>query len=338
MSVTTTSGRSVATAVANSVQVAVRRDEVEILDRLEHADDSLAREIVVLGEDDPNRHRRRLSLRDVDRPATRALVPAHPERVVRRALVRASTDLAYSLACRARAPAEREPAPSNVVEAKVRVPLPAALGGVAAPLVNRLRTASASLVILTAPAGYGKTTLAAQWAERERRPVAWLSVDEADDDAARLLAQIAAALDRLERQADKPAARRRKEWTDELARLAARLRVERGLRARGRRRPSPPLPQRDEGIGDAGRADPGRVGAGAGRRDTRPRLPIARLRADGRLLELQAGELALSRREGEALLRGLDAGLAADDADDLLERCEGWAAGIRLGALASSRR
>ena len=69
-----------------------------------------------------------------------------------------------------------------------------------------------------------------------------------------------------------------------------------------------------------------------------PGLAIARLRASGKLLELQAGDLALSRREGEALLRGLDAGLADDDARDLLDRCEGWAAGIRLSALASVDR
>ena len=201
--------------------------------------------------------------------------------------------------------------------------------------MNRLRTASASLVILTAPAGYGKTTLAAQWSERERRPVAWLDVDEADDDAARLLAQIGAALDQLEGQADKPAARRRKEWTDELARLAARLRSSEDfvlvvddahlIRSRNATKALATLAEQvpaGSALALVGRLTPG--------------LPIARLRADGKLLELQAGELALSRREGEALLRGLDAELAADDAEGLLERCEGWAAGIRLGALAST--
>ena len=66
-----------------------------------------------------------------------------------------------------------------------------------------------------------------------------------------------------------------------------------------------------------------------------PSLPIARLRADGRLLELRAADLALSRRESEALLRCLDAGLSDDDAADLVERCEGWAAGISLSALAA---
>jgi LuxR family transcriptional regulator, maltose regulon positive regulatory protein len=203
------------------------------------------------------------------------------------------------------------------------------------PLVNRLRTASASLVILTAPAGYGKTTLAAQWAERERRPVAWLSVEEADDDAAALLAQIAAAVDRLEGRSEQPAVRRRKEWTAELARLAARLSSSEDfvlvvddahlLRSRNATKALATL---------AEQVPAGSVLALVGR--LTPNLPIARLRADGKLLELQAGDLALSRREGEALLRGFDTELASDGAADLLERCEGWAAGIRLGALAST--
>ena len=200
--------------------------------------------------------------------------------------------------------------------------------------MNRLRTASASLVTLTAPAGYGKTTLAAQWAERERRPVAWLTVDEADDDVARLLEQLAMALGRLEGRADKPAVRRRKEWTDELARLASRLSSSEDfvlvvdnaqlLRSRNATKALSTLAEHvpaGSTLALVGRLTPG--------------LPIARLRADGKLLELQAGELALSRREGEALLRALDAGLAADDGAELLERCEGWAAGIRLGALAA---
>ena len=50
-------------------------------------------------------------------------------------------------------------------------------------LVERLRASdSASVVSITAPAGYGKTTLLAEWAERDRRPFAWVSLDEADGD------------------------------------------------------------------------------------------------------------------------------------------------------------
>ena len=196
-------------------------------------------------------------------PPRRALVPAHRERVVPPLWCR--VDRPRILPGMPRSSSGRtRPEPSNVVEAKVRVPSPPPWAVSRAPLVNRLRTASASLVTLTAPAGYGKTTLAAQWAERERRPVAWLSVDEADDDAAHLLAQIAAALDRLERQAG--TRRTPAEGVDGRARATRHpAALERGLRAGGRRCSSPPLPQRDEGIGDPGRADPGRVSAGAGR-------------------------------------------------------------------------
>ncbi len=197
--------------------------------------------------------------------------------------------------------------PSNVVEAKVRVPPPPPWAVSRTPLVNRLRTAAASLVTLTAPAGYGKTTLAAQWAERERRQVAWLSVDEADNDAAHLLAQLVAALDPLDGQEDRPTARRRKEWTAELARLASRVGSSENvvlvvdnahlLRSRNATKVLSTL---------AEHVPAGSTLALVGR--LTPALPIARLRVDGKLLELQADELALSRREGETLLRELDSG------------------------------
>ena len=53
--------------------------------------------------------------------------------------------------------------------------------------------ASASLFSVTAPGGYGKTTLLAQWAARGAGRVAWLSLDERDNDPETLLAYIAAA-------------------------------------------------------------------------------------------------------------------------------------------------
>ena len=202
--------------------------------------------------------------------------------------------------------------------------------------MNRLRAASASLVTLTAPAGYGKTTLAAQWAARDRRPFAWLSVDESDDDPALLLGQLAVALDRIcpsVGTADR-SVRRRTQWTAALPRLASRLSsiadfvlvVDNAhlLRSRNSTKTLSTLVEH---------VPPGSTFALVGR--LTPGLPIARLRADGKLLEVGSEELALNRRESEALLRGLDAGLTADEAADLLERCEGWPAGIRLGALAS---
>jgi LuxR family maltose regulon positive regulatory protein len=67
------------------------------------------------------------------------------------------------------------------------------------PLVNRLLAApSAPLICVVAPAGYGKTTLLAQWSERKDPRVGWVSVDQRDNDPVVLLTYVAAALDRVE--------------------------------------------------------------------------------------------------------------------------------------------
>ena len=54
------------------------------------------------------------------------------------------------------------------------------------------------MICVVAPAGYGKTTLLAQWAQRNPRRVVWISVDHHDNDPAVLLTYLAAALDRME--------------------------------------------------------------------------------------------------------------------------------------------
>ena len=64
-----------------------------------------------------------------------------------------------------------------------------------------------------------------------------------------------------------------------------------------------------------------------------PALPLARLRSQGRVLEIAAGELRLSAEEAATLLR--NAGVDLDDAAvaELTERTEGWPAGLYLAAL-----
>lgn len=69
-----------------------------------------------------------------------------------------------------------------------------------AALVARLNgglTAGRSVTLLAAPAGYGKTTLAAEWATQIARPVAWLALEEADDDPLRFCTYFVAALQRV---------------------------------------------------------------------------------------------------------------------------------------------
>src|SRR3954471_16563917 len=55
-----------------------------------------------------------------------------------------------------------------------------------------------SLILVTAPAGYGKTTALSQWAGEDSREFAWVTVDEADGDPVRLAGHVALALHRIQ--------------------------------------------------------------------------------------------------------------------------------------------
>ena len=70
-----------------------------------------------------------------------------------------------------------------------------------------------------------------------------------------------------------------------------------------------------------------------GSRATLP-LPTARLRAQGRIVEVGADDLAMDKAEAQSLLVGAGVELAETDLDALVERTEGWPAGLYLAALA----
>src|SRR5690348_13312111 len=77
---------------------------------------------------------------------------------------------------------ERPSLYSALLESKLTLPVRRPGTVLRAGLVNRLRVASAANVVLvTAPPGYGKTTLVADWARRDDRPFAWYSLDAGDD-------------------------------------------------------------------------------------------------------------------------------------------------------------
>ena len=65
-------------------------------------------------------------------------------------------------------------------------------------VIARLRAARVPFAAVVAPAGYGKTTLLARWAEADPRPFAWVALDGRDDDAVVFLRYIAAAIHRVE--------------------------------------------------------------------------------------------------------------------------------------------
>jgi len=221
-------------------------------------------------------------------------------------------------------------------EAKLAVP-EARTGSVPrTALVNRLRAAGSAVVTLGAPAGYGKTNVLAQWAGRDERPVAWLSIADDDDDPVSLCRSVAAALGRVASIDpaifDSLGSRRRSAASALRALTSALSSFEQPLvlvlddvhllRSRECGRTVAAL---------AERFPDGSTLVLAGR--ALPRIPSARLRVQGRLLEVGPAELALNKREIDLLVRRLDVELGAPELDELAERTEGWAAGVYLAAI-----
>jgi LuxR family transcriptional regulator, maltose regulon positive regulatory protein len=230
------------------------------------------------------------------------------------------------------------PAPAlDVAKSKIRVPhlRPGLVSRTA--LVNRLRANSASPVVaITAPGGYGKTTLLAQWADRDARPFAWVSTDERDADPVVLLRHVAGAMHAvrpLDRQVLEALAEPgRSMWTSALPRLAWALSsfpeplvivLDDAHLLR-----SPEALEAVDVLGDHLPAGAALVLAG---RHT-PKLSIAVLRAEGRLFELGAEQLALTPREGQVFLRSLGLDLPFADVTSLVRDCEGWPTAVYLAA------
>src|SRR5215218_3233532 len=224
----------------------------------------------------------------------------------------------------------------GVLSTKLYLPHPQP-GFVARPrLVDRLEEAlPRGLALVCAPPGFGKTVLLADWARVGRRPVAWLSLDEADNDPARFWRHVIAALDRA-----------RPGMAEQLVPLLG-----------------PPPPASFEGLvtalinqvaGQPGgdgetllvlddyhliEAQPVHASVGflvehrpptlrlvlASRAD--PPLALARLRARGQLAELRERDLRFTSGEAAALLReAVGPNLPPESVTALAARTEGWAA------------
>jgi LuxR family maltose regulon positive regulatory protein len=190
------------------------------------------------------------------------------------------------------------------------------------------------VVTLVAPAGFGKTTALTQWAGRDGRAFAWLSLDEHDDDPAVLVDDVAAALAGGVPVPGAPARARRASWRSGLPRLASAVAsaeypfvlVLDGVSALRSKEAAEVVATIAEHV------PAGSTLALAGRHA--PPLPVPALRARGRLLEIGPALLALSPREAERLLHASGVELTGAQVADLLERTEGWAAGLYLAALA----
>ncbi len=167
-----------------------------------------------------------------------------------------------------------------------------------------MQSQAAPFVVVRAPAGYGKTTLLSQWAERDDRPFAWIPPEAvlagtALERAARALdtlpAPAVAVLDGADIEAG---AAELEAWTRELpagSQLALATRGELSL-------------------------------------------PLGALRAQGLVVELGAADLAMTRREAAAMLSMAGVELEAADLAALLRHTEGWPAALYLAALSIRNR
>jgi LuxR family transcriptional regulator, maltose regulon positive regulatory protein len=201
-----------------------------------------------------------------------------------------------------------------------------------------LDESSARIILLVAPAGYGKTTLLAQWAEQCAPRAAWVSVDDRDNDPAVLLAHLVAAIDRIE--PIDPGI------YGALAAASAAVTVPRRL-VRAIAAMDQPVaivldhvealtnPECEDAVTNLALGLPPGSQVAIGSRDRLP-LPAARLRAQGGIIEIGPGDLAMDEREAPALLAGAGVDLPDDDVRDLVRRTEGWPAGLYLAALAVS--
>jgi LuxR family transcriptional regulator, maltose regulon positive regulatory protein len=200
------------------------------------------------------------------------------------------------------------------------------------------------VVLVCTPAGFGKTTLLADWAATARWPVAWLSLDPDDDDPIRFWRYVVVALDRAvggigERVLpllDPPGVVSGQGVVTAIVNdlqhapeeLTLVLDDYHALESRSLHEDVAFL---------LGHLPPQLHVVIASRSD--PPLPLARLRAGGRLAELRAADLRFTAQESSALLRevwGLD--LSPQAVAALEGRTEGWAVGLHLAALSLRER
>ena len=196
---------------------------------------------------------------------------------------------------------------------------------------------AAALTLINAPVGYGKTTLLRLWCIERPEAVIWMTLDAADDDPVRLWTHLATAVERLGHGLGSQA----------LMRLGVRGagieaavdEVMNGVVAYGR----PVAIVLDDlhavgserslrSIAHAIERLPANARLLASTRSD-PAISVARLRARGELTEIRARELAFTVDEARELLVREGIELSGESVELLVERTEGWPAGLYLAAL-----
>jgi LuxR family transcriptional regulator, maltose regulon positive regulatory protein len=226
----------------------------------------------------------------------------------------------------------------DLLASKLRRPVvrPGAVGRLA--LLERLRRGQQyPIVSVVAPAGYGKTTVLSQWAERNGQAFAWVSVDDGDNDPKVLLTYVAEALNAVEPIDGRVFDALASPVSSVPGSVVPRL----GSAFSSMTSPVVLLIDDVHTLHNsecraalsvlADHVPAGSRLALAGRAE--PPLRVARLRAEGRILEIGPGDLSLTCDEASSLLRNAEVALGEDEVAELHRRTEGWPAGLYLAAL-----
>ena len=204
-------------------------------------------------------------------------------------------------------------------------------------VIGELSAASTPLATVVAPAGYGKTTLLAQWAETDPRPFAWVALDGRDDDPVVLLRYVAVAIHRVEPVGpevfDTLSGPGASAWATSVSRVGSALAArERPLVLALDDLHAVANPSCLDVLGELSQYVPaGSQIAVASRQE--PPLPLGRWRAQGSVTEIGVEDLRLEEQEARLLLEAAGVGLDDGELSKLMERTEGWPAGLYLAAL-----
>src|SRR5438105_7005612 len=242
------------------------------------------------------------------------------------------------------------PISSPLLETKLFIPRPRAGLVARVGLIERLNQASAGkLTLVSAPAGFGKTTLLAEWlatAEAGDQPAAWLALDQSDNEPALFWSYVIAALQTVRPEFD--AGQSTLALLQSLQPLPGETVLSRMLNEVGALAQdivlvlddyhlitAPPIHQGIAFLLD--HLPPQLHLVIAGRVD--PPLPLSRLRGRAEMAELRAADLRFTADESAAFLNevmGLH--LPAQDVAALEARTEGWITGLQLAALSVQGR
>ncbi len=195
------------------------------------------------------------------------------------------------------------------------------------------------LTLVSAPAGFGKTTLVSEWLHRSKHAAAWLALDETDNDPVRFLAYVIAAL----RQIQPDFARA----TEAILQLPQPPPAEAMLGSLVNELSAVPrsfilalddyhlihTPAIHQQLAFLLDHQPANMHVVVLTRED-PLLPIARLRARGQLLELRQDDLRFTADEtADFLQRGIGRSLGSEQIAALEHRTEGWIAGLQLAVI-----